>query len=586
MALANEAAAGLGLAALATAAKCELHGQQPGEVLIQAVPRPTLAAPPAATATRSSAAALDDSSVAPLPSAHPAVGAAAAPALREAASLLARAAEAAEAEAAAAAAARARASALEAELRAEAAAARAREAELQAAAAAAHLHRGALEAELEATAAASRGREAILGAELAAERAERGRLAAELVSTMQAAAAANGATEVGCTGGVRVGDTSACGTRDDEGGRLAAENARLSAKVQAYRALIQKQQRIIREHEARLHTYGMRALSAVRGQRKRRCLSIGGGYNKRSTVVDNDVAEPKDAARSPVLRPPLADSPACVKEVTTVDLVESAIDAAAVNKPAPHPEQVAAATATPTEVTQEQLDPTSKGEVEDFPIVLHSAHPELPTADALVVPDSRSRADNNDATSTVATAATRPRADLVQVPGLRILEIAGPRGHAGRTRGCGPANGPRCPPLAAATVAGAGSGNETAAVKSVDVECPAPRVVRAEGLAAAAAMAVPPSGVPCRCVVRNKEARLGLQAFDCEQCRGFFNATCSVGGKGSSVAAVAARAAWRTALRASRHRFEHAPTSTPPGFWDLSFPHGPDDHGARGHAKP
>mmetsp|Transcript_89159 Transcript_89159/g.265935 ORF Transcript_89159/g.265935 Transcript_89159/m.265935 type:complete len:111 (+) Transcript_89159:130-462(+) len=98
---------------------------------------------------------------------------------------------------------------------------------------------------------------------------------------------------------------------------------------------------------------------------------------------------------------------------------------------------------------------------------------------------------------------------------------------------------------------------------------PPPRAVRAKGLAAAAAAAAPPSGVPCRCVVRNRGARMGLHAFDCEQCRSFFQAT------GQSEAAGAARHAWQTGPKASRHRFEHAPTSTPPGFWDLSFPRGP-----------
>lgn len=73
-------------------------------------------------------------------------------------------------------------------------------------------------------------------------------------------------------------------------------------------------------------------------------------------------------------------------------------------------------------------------------------------------------------------------------------------------------------------------------------------------------------GVPCRCVVRGKAQRSALHGFDCEQCRNFYAATKHINGikqsgpKGDD-------------LKASRHRMDHAPTCTPPGFWDLSFPH-------------
>lgn len=92
----------------------------------------------------------------------------------------------------------------------------------------------------------------------------------------------------------------------------------------------------------------------------------------------------------------------------------------------------------------------------------------------------------------------------------------------------------------------------------------ADRSVRADGRVAAAAAAVLRGGVgvPCRCSVRNRDQRLALQGYDCEQCRDFYKA-----------AGVAPEAvAFRRGPTASRHRFEHAPTSTPEGFWDLSFP--------------
>eukprot|EP00747_Dinoflagellata_sp_TGD_P162851 gnl/TRDRNA2_/TRDRNA2_180922_c0_seq1.p1 gnl/TRDRNA2_/TRDRNA2_180922_c0~~gnl/TRDRNA2_/TRDRNA2_180922_c0_seq1.p1 ORF type:complete len:542 (-),score=103.73 gnl/TRDRNA2_/TRDRNA2_180922_c0_seq1:265-1863(-) len=96
---------------------------------------------------------------------------------------------------------------------------------------------------------------------------------------------------------------------------------------------------------------------------------------------------------------------------------------------------------------------------------------------------------------------------------------------------------------------------------------PSGRAVRAEGSKAAAAAAAPRSGVPCRCVVRGREVRLGLQPYDCEQCRRFHAAT------GVPVSASTAGGnSRRVRPNASRHRFAFAPVCTPEGFWDLSFP--------------
>jgi hypothetical protein len=90
----------------------------------------------------------------------------------------------------------------------------------------------------------------------------------------------------------------------------------------------------------------------------------------------------------------------------------------------------------------------------------------------------------------------------------------------------------------------------------------APTIVRAAGKDAM--LAPEDQGVPCRCVVRGKENRLLLQGFDCEQCRKYYQATKGVGGRTEAALPKAS----------SRHRFRHAPTCTPPGFWDLSFPRG------------
>mmetsp|Transcript_61786 Transcript_61786/g.201586 ORF Transcript_61786/g.201586 Transcript_61786/m.201586 type:complete len:505 (-) Transcript_61786:56-1570(-) len=95
--------------------------------------------------------------------------------------------------------------------------------------------------------------------------------------------------------------------------------------------------------------------------------------------------------------------------------------------------------------------------------------------------------------------------------------------------------------------------------------------IRAEGrMQIVAAATEVKGGVPCRCVVRKRDARLALKAFDCEQCRDFHKATGLVPIAHADAGAVA----WRAGPSASRHRFEHAPTNTPPGFWDLSFPQG------------
>ncbi|CAE8718913.1 unnamed protein product, partial [Polarella glacialis] len=74
--------------------------------------------------------------------------------------------------------------------------------------------------------------------------------------------------------------------------------------------------------------------------------------------------------------------------------------------------------------------------------------------------------------------------------------------------------------------------------------------------------------IACRCVVRGREQRQALQGFDCEQCRSFYELSTAIGG----VALVAGHSGQRAL---SRHRLEWAPTSTPPGFWDLSFPQNP-----------
>jgi len=93
-------------------------------------------------------------------------------------------------------------------------------------------------------------------------------------------------------------------------------------------------------------------------------------------------------------------------------------------------------------------------------------------------------------------------------------------------------------------------------------------IVRAEGrLATAAVASSVPQELPHRAVVRGKEARRLLQGFDCEQCRHFYQVT--------GVMPVGCSHEGGPNLAASRHRYKHAPTHTPEGFWELSFPRDP-----------
>lgn len=89
-------------------------------------------------------------------------------------------------------------------------------------------------------------------------------------------------------------------------------------------------------------------------------------------------------------------------------------------------------------------------------------------------------------------------------------------------------------------------------------QVPTAQTVRARAVDLVAAAKGQKGVIPCRCVVRKQSMRNKLQGFDCELCRGFYNAT----GQRAATAP----------MKSSRHRFEHPPVSTPPGFWDLSFP--------------
>jgi len=66
-------------------------------------------------------------------------------------------------------------------------------------------------------------------------------------------------------------------------------------------------------------------------------------------------------------------------------------------------------------------------------------------------------------------------------------------------------------------------------------------------------------------VVRNKEERAALPGHECEHCSKFFDAITVADGRGSVDRK-------KLVQLCSRHRYADAPPSTPPGYWQLSFP--------------
>lgn len=414
--------------------------------------------------------------------------------MRQAVALLAQAAEACDAESDAASSAAARVAALESEVEAAGTSARARR------------------VDFEAATAAARSRESALRAELAAQREHCVRLTAELTAARAQLSASGQAAPDAATAPADLYTRSApVRGGDDEGGggRAAAENVRLAAKVQSYRSVIQKQQRIIREHEARIHAYGARALSAARGHKRRRvsCSSRGARVPLPEAGAAED-GEPSRAADEPVAggsqndghrflqSPEPAGGKACSKGV---DWQEAEGDHA----PVPEGEHA------PVHVVEDEQPPP-----------LQDA---APVGGQEVAPHDW----NIRRTATTATFMSSPAREKSKVqPGQSTANLA-----------------------------------RATSVQDV-------MVVRARGMVAAFAAGAAANGPPCRCVVRGREARAALQGFDCEHCRGFYQATSGIG----NGQACGQQSRPRAALKASRHRMEHEPTTTPRGFWDLSFP--------------
>jgi len=428
-------------------------------------------------------------------------GGAASHALRQAVALLAQAAEACDAESDAATTAAARVAALESELEAAGASARARR------------------ADLEAATAAARARESALRAELAAQREHCVRLTVELTAARTQLAALGQAAPDAATAPADAYPRSAPsgGVDDEGGGRAAAENVRLTAKVQSYRTVIQKQQRIIREHEARLHAYGARALSAARGHKRRRmsCSSRGAGVLSPEAGAAK-AGEPSGAADEPVVGGGVAI------DVTTSGTQNDGHRFLQTPEPGGG------------EACSQRVD-WQEAEVVDA----EGEHPP-----ALEVRDQQPLPPLTDAALAGGPEVSPHECNIWRTASTTVFKSS-PASE--KTRG----------------QTGQSAANLARAASAQDV-----MVVRARGIVAAEAAGAAPSGPPCRCVVRGKDARAALQGFDCEHCRGFYRATSGLG-NGQACGQQSHRHA---APKASRHRLEHAPTTTPRGFWDLSFP--------------
>lgn len=413
--------------------------------------------------------------------------------LREAASLLERAAQAAEADEAAASAERARAA--------------------------------ALAAELELVVATGKSREATLAAELAAEREARARLAAELAELKariaeEAAAGAASAPTTSAASAPAAAMSARPSSAPDAAASieaLSAENARLLARTQQYCALIEKQQKRIKEDENRLRMFGAKASKAqvaVDGPSKRRRLSGGKGTPVRRASSGNGES-PMNKKR------PLEDPNLVGCEV------------------APGHAKV------PSRPGDKHVSPNLR-RTQSAPLAIGKL--------------------GEGADAEVEQNPSNTLQDLDGVPGLRIYELR-PKGSAGAPAAVSPnAGAAKC--TAAPLQSSGPSSPDAPPVPAPPAAHAVPfRAVRAEGRVAALANEGE-KGAPCRCVVRDKASRQRLQGFDCEHCRSFYNATGGCGPAPSGAPQVA-----RLASKASRHRFEHPPVSTPPGFWDLSFPH-------------
>lgn len=472
---------------------------------------------------------------------------------------------------------------------------------------AAHAHAGALEAELKAAAAkaearekaltaslraSAREREAALQAELQAEREARAALETELADARAkvAAAEAGAAAGFGCADASR--STKVQGSQDDietAAGKL--ENTDrcefLEAENQQLRLQLKRLAGRHKADEARLRTAG-RYIFACRtssGQKRRRLSRSkvdAAGYEAEHMEDVNVSERPSlelvswagavspDAASSAISPVPNAAvaSPAASSApapgASSAPAPGAAPDALATAS-SPGAAFVVAAGSTSSLEGKAVVTPRRSAAQDALasPRVASSASPRLEVA--ALRAEARSSANSASATTpSPRTSPTRtppasnavqdvpeaPRrqktalgrnlstAALKEVPGMKILNMQ--RLVPSAVGAAEPSNEQKMPPPPPPHAV--------------------PREVRAGGRIAAPA--APQKGqVLCRCVVRGKEARLGLKAFDCDQCQAFYKAT---------GVAVSSKPPVRAA---SRHRFEHAPTSTPPGFWDLSFPH-------------
>lgn len=482
----------------------------------------------AASANAAAGLAAEEAADLPPPSARSA-GSSAVPLLRQVVTLLLRAEEAAEADVAGARAAAAKALAHAESSR--------RELEVaQESAARALAQADALRQELEAAREAGRCREQALAAELEAERGRCHAAAAEAAS-MRAAAAAAAAARAGDDSAAQDEPCQRSSARMDctPDARMVSENVRLRSQVQTLGALSRRQACKIQEHEARLRTCAHHARSRLDklltqspGGSKKRRRPIDGANALHQAVKPCINARDKQASpesKSAVARSPLAKARCAGLAAPSNDNPGSAkrsrqdLPLGLVNVPGlrvfprrRQSRQGAQKHTAAAEKTAAALTKTSDLE--------RSAAPPFQGADV------------------AATAAGAAVADAPNVPDVQPLQplVDGRAASSAGLVGC---------------VSGA--------LVAADVgPPPAPFAVRAEGRAAAA-LVPSKSKVLCRCVVRGRDARMALQGFDCEQCRAFYQATGIDPGGG---------------LKSSRHRYQHPPKETPPGFWDLSFPQG------------
>lgn len=361
-----------------------------------------------------------------------------------------------------------------------------------------------------------------------------------------------------------------------------AENQQLKAKAESLGKLVAKQQQVIAEHEGRLRAFSARTVGAMLARKN-------GGGVKRPRLTDHEGSpkkvpeqvkgEPNKTGKGKVLEDKTnLMGKAALAPFRSLTPAPKLLEAERQKLPECHefkPSFEGSEERSEREKSGRSTESTNMAFPE--PKEMGSDAEDAADAEDGRLPECDGRAgrpETKSSRSGLKVAQVEQVAQVAQVAGLRIWGGCDPRRFVPKEREEAGQTERTLEKLEAEEQSEKSERSEAGQAAFQIVQAPNPAFtrsgsfehrVRAEGHSALTSSNVK-EGVPCRCVVRGKAQRRALQGFDCEQCRNFYAATKHIkqsGPKGDD-------------LKASRHRMDHAPTCTPPGFWDLSFPHPPD----------